>query len=110
MALTKKTTRADKVAAAPKKNISDPTGVDSWKLPTPGAFGRDGSQNPIENKWIELGKKIQSGARLRPRTNSERYTGKRVQYTNPKSAKSGPKGAPISEKPINTPSGKIRKK
>lgn len=83
MALTKKTTRADKVAANPTKGAAEAQGKDSWKLPTPGAFGSNGTPDlsTETKKWVSLRKKIEAGARLRPRTNSETYTGTRVQYT-----------------------------
>lgn len=92
MALTKKKTRADKVASnSDRFPVAEPQGTVAWKPPTPGAFGRTPNLGgPEADKWHSLGRKVQAGARLRPRTNSETYTGKRVNYTSYISKKKTP--------------------
>lgn len=79
MAVTKRKTRADKVA---EQNDGFPTSDNkSWKPPVAGAFGHNPNMSPVGNGWVTLGKKVAAGARLRPRTNAERFTGTRVDYT-----------------------------
>jgi hypothetical protein len=75
MAVTKRKTRADKVA---EQGVPTPAVMsDKPSLP------REASNQlgmKIKDKWGTLARQVAAGARLRPRTNSERFTGKRVDY------------------------------